>query len=109
MLIGGCSLAVGVLRGIVTIETAGPLLISSIVSVGAGLLAAYLLLLAQPHETRRPAGLANYVNGFADLATSLAVIASAMPLLKGISLAPRPPATLAIEISGSCLRQRGLQ
>jgi predicted lysophospholipase L1 biosynthesis ABC-type transport system permease subunit len=103
--IAGCSLAVGVagglierkrpfsllrltgsslgmLRSVVTLETAGPLLISSVVSVGAGSLAAALFLHAQLKETLQPPGPAYYVIVFAGLLASFAVIASTLPLLK---------------------------
>jgi hypothetical protein len=77
--------SLGMLRGVLTLETGGPLLISSVVSVGAGLLAAALFLRAQLQETLQPPGLAYYLIVLAGLAASLAVIASTLPLLKRIT------------------------
>ncbi len=75
----------GMLRRVVTLEAAGPLLISSIASAGAGLLSAHLFLRAQLHETMQPPSLAYYLLVVAGLLASLAVIASTLPLLERIT------------------------
>jgi hypothetical protein len=106
--IAGCSLAVAVagglaerrrpfsllrltgtplrmLRRVVTLEAAAPLLITAVVSAGAGLLAAQLFLHAQLRETLQPPSLSYYLLMFAGLVLSLAVIASTLPLLRRIT------------------------
>jgi predicted lysophospholipase L1 biosynthesis ABC-type transport system permease subunit len=106
--IAGCSLAVSVagglaerkrpfsllrltgaplsmLRRAVTLEAAAPLLITAVVSAGAGLLAAHLFLRAQLHETIQPPSLQYYLLVIAGLVASLGVIASTLPLLKRIT------------------------
>ncbi len=75
----------GMLRHVVTLEAAGPLLISAVVSAGAGLLSAHLFLRAQLHETLQPPTLAYYLLVLAGLLASLAVIASTLPLLARIT------------------------
>jgi hypothetical protein len=103
--IAGCSLAVSVagglaerkrpfsllrlagtplalLRRVITLEAAGPLIISAGVSAGAGLLAAQLFLRAQLHETLQPPNVEYYAIIVAGLVASLAVIASTLPLLR---------------------------
>jgi hypothetical protein len=103
--IAGCSLAVSVagglaerkrpfsllrlagtplalLRRVITLEAAGPLIISAVVSAGAGLLAAQLFLRAQLYETLQPPSVEYYLIIVAGLAASLAVIASTLPLLR---------------------------
>jgi hypothetical protein len=75
----------GMLRKVVTLEAAGPLLISAVVSAGAGLLSAHLFLRAQLHETLQPPSLAYYLLVVAGLLASLAVIASTLPLLERIT------------------------
>jgi hypothetical protein len=106
--IAGCSLAVSVagglaerkrpfsllrltgaplsmLRRVVTLEAAAPLLITAVVSAGAGLLAAHLFLRAQLHETIQAPSLQYYLLVIAGLVASLGVIASTLPLLKRIT------------------------
>jgi hypothetical protein len=103
--IAGCSLAVSVagglterkrpfsllrlagtplalLRRVITLEAAGPLIISALVSAGAGLLAAQLFLRAQLNETLQPPNVQYYLIIVAGLVASLAVIASTLPLLR---------------------------
>jgi hypothetical protein len=103
--IAGCSLAVSVagglaerkrafsllrltgaplamLRRVVTLEAAAPLLISAVVSAGTGLFAAHLFLRAQLGEALQPPSLQYYLLVLVGLIASLAVIASTLPLLK---------------------------
>jgi hypothetical protein len=72
----------GLLRRVITLEAAAPLLVSAVVSAGAGLLAAHLFLRAQLYETLQPPGAEYYGIVLAGLAASLAVIASTLPLLR---------------------------
>jgi hypothetical protein len=74
-----------VLRRVVTLESAAPLLVSAVVSAGAGLLAAHLFLRAQLYETLRPPGPGYYGMVLAGLVLSLAVIASSLPLLSRLT------------------------
>jgi hypothetical protein len=106
--IAGCSLAVSVvaglndrkrpfsllrltgvqlsmLRRVVALETAVPLLIVAVVATGTGFLAAQLFLTSQMGYTLRPPGAEYYLTVFAGLAASLGVIASTLPLLKRIT------------------------
>jgi hypothetical protein len=70
------------LRRVVLLEAAAPLLTAAAVSAGAGLLAAHLFLRAQLSETLRPPGVQYYLLVTAGLLASLAVIASTLPLLR---------------------------
>jgi predicted lysophospholipase L1 biosynthesis ABC-type transport system permease subunit len=104
LLIAGCSLAVavagslaerkrpfsllrltgapiGMLRRVITIESAAPLLITAALSAGSGLLAAQLFLRAQLSESMQSPGAAYYLLVVAGLGASLAIIASTLPLL----------------------------
>ncbi len=106
--IAGCSLAVNVagglaerrrpfsllrltgaplamLRRVVLLEAAAPLLLAALVSAGVGLLAAQLFLRAQLSETLRPPGAQYYLLVTAGLVASLAVIASTLPLLRRLT------------------------
>jgi hypothetical protein len=106
--IAGCSLAVSVvaglndrkrpfsmlrltgvqlslLRRIILLETAAPLLIVAVVATGAGFLAAHLFLISQLNYTLRPPGAEYYVTVLAGLAASFGVIASTLPLLKRVT------------------------
>jgi len=74
-----------VLRRVVALESAVPLLAVSVVAIGAGLLAAQLFLRAQMDYTLRPPGLAYYVIVGAGLVVSLGVIAATLPLLARIT------------------------
>ena len=69
------------LRRVIGLEAAAPLLITAVVSIGAGLLAAFLFLRAQLYETLQLPGLAFYLVLAAGLLASMAVIASTLPLL----------------------------
>lgn len=71
----------GMLRRVVLLEAAAPLLLAAVVSAGVGLLTAQLFLRAQLSETLRPPGAQYYLLVTAGLAASLAVIASTLPLL----------------------------
>jgi hypothetical protein len=105
--IAGCSLAVSVagglaerkrpfsllrltgtplalLRRVVLMESAVPLLVTAAVSAGAGLLAAHLFLRAQLDETLQPPRAEYYLLVLAGIVASLAVIASTLPLLERI-------------------------
>lgn len=106
--IAGCSLAVSVagglaerkrpfsllrltgtplalLRRVVTLEAAVPLVLTAVVSAGAGLLAAELFVHAQLAETLEPPTLSYYLLVVAGLVASLTVIASTLPLLNRIT------------------------
>jgi hypothetical protein len=74
-----------VLRRVVGLEAAAPLLITAAASIGAGLLAAHLFLRAQLGETLQAPGLEYYLVIVAGLVTSMAVIASTLPLLNRIT------------------------
>jgi FtsX-like permease family protein len=74
-----------VLRRVVGLEAAAPLLVTAAASVGAALLAAHLFLRAQLHLTLQAPGLAYYVVLAVGLLASLAVIASTLPLLNRIT------------------------
>jgi hypothetical protein len=108
LIIAGCSLAVsvaggltdrqrpfsllrlsgvplGVLRRVITLESAVPLLVSAALSAVAGLLAAGLFTRAALSLSLRPPGPEYYIIVAAGLAGSLAVIASSFPLLRRIT------------------------
>jgi hypothetical protein len=108
LIVAGCSLAVSVaaglndrkrpfsllrltgaplatLRRVVALESAVPLLITALTSIGMGFLAAYLFLRSQLDETLQPPGAQYYAVILAGLACSLAVIASTLPLLNRIT------------------------
>jgi len=74
-----------VLRRVVALESAVPLLAVSVVAIGAGLVAAQLFLRAQMDYTFRPPGLAYYAIVGAGLLASLGVIAATLPLLERIT------------------------
>ena len=108
LIIAGCSLAVsvtarvndrkrpfsllrltgvplGVLRGVVALEAAVPLLVISVLSAGMGFLTAGLFLNSQLGETLRPPGPEYYVIVVAGLVASLAIIGSTLPLIERIT------------------------
>ncbi|HYU02620.1 MAG TPA: FtsX-like permease family protein [Jatrophihabitantaceae bacterium] len=74
-----------VLRRVITLEAAAPLLITAVVSIAAGLLAAHLFLRAQLRETLQPPGVQYYLIVIAGILASLTIIASTLPLLKRIT------------------------
>jgi hypothetical protein len=108
LLIAGCSLAVtvagglnerkrpfsllrltgvplAVLRRVVALESAAPLLASAAVSIGVGFVAAQLFLRSQMGYTMQPPGAGYYVAVVLGLLASLAIIASMLPLLDRIT------------------------
>lgn len=70
------------LRRVVALEAAVPLLITAVVSAGAGLVTAALFLRAQLDQTLQLPGPAYYLLVAGGLIASLAVIASTFPLLE---------------------------
>ncbi|GAA5189792.1 ABC transporter permease [Rugosimonospora acidiphila] len=74
-----------VLRRIVVLETAVPLLVAAVLATGAGFLAAHLFLRAQMDYTLRPPGVVFYVISAAGLLASLGIIASTLPMLRRIT------------------------
>jgi hypothetical protein len=108
LMIAGCSLAVsvtagvrdrkrpfsllrlsgvslGVLRGVVAMEAAVPLLVIAVISAGTGLVAAGLFLSSQFGESLQPPGLSYYVIVLAGIVAALGVIASTLPLIERIT------------------------
>jgi hypothetical protein len=106
--IAGCSLAVSVvaglsdrkrpfsllrltgaplslLRRVVTMESAVPLLVIAVISIGIGFLTAGLFARSQLGCSLEAPGLSYYVTVLAGLAASLAVIASILPLLRRLT------------------------
>jgi hypothetical protein len=75
----------GVLRRVVLLESAVPLLVVSAVAIGMGFLAAQLFVRAQFAYSIRAPGAQYYVIVVAGLAASLGLIASTMPLLRRIT------------------------
>jgi hypothetical protein len=75
----------GVLRRVVVLESAVPLLLSAAVAIGAGFLAASLFVRSQLHYTLRPPGLDYYLIVALGISGSLAVLASTLPILTRIS------------------------
>lgn len=75
----------GVLRRVISLETAVPLIISAVLSVAAGFLAAGLFTSAALGDSLRPPGAEYYIIVVAGLAASLAIIASSFPLLRRIT------------------------
>jgi hypothetical protein len=74
-----------VLRRVVALESAVPLLVVAAVAIGTGLFAADLFLRAQMGYTVRPPGTEYYLTVAAGLVASLAIIASTLPLLERIT------------------------
>jgi hypothetical protein len=109
LLIAGCSLAVGVVSGIsdrrrrpfsllrltgvpvavlrrvVTLESAVPLVVVAVASAGIGLLASDLFLKSQLGVTLRFPGISYFLIVFGGLLISLGVISSTLPLLERIT------------------------
>jgi hypothetical protein len=73
------------LRRVIALETAVPLLAAAVVAVGAGLLSAHLVLTAQMHYRLASLGPAYYAIVAAGLLVSLGIIASTLPLLRRIT------------------------
>jgi hypothetical protein len=74
-----------VLRRVVALESAAPLLITAVVSTGLGFLAAGLFVSAQLGYSLRPPGAEYYLIVLAGLAASLGIIASTLPVLDRIT------------------------
>jgi hypothetical protein len=73
------------LRRVITLEAVAPLLTTAVVSIGAGFLAAQLVLRAQLHDPFKAPGLQYYLIVAAGLVASIGVIASTLPLLNRLS------------------------
>jgi hypothetical protein len=74
-----------VLRRVVTLESAVPLLIVAVLSSAIGFAGAELFLRAQLNYTLRPPGVSYYGIVLAGLAAALGIIAATLPLLKRIT------------------------
>jgi len=75
----------GVLRHVVALETALPLLLVAATAAGNGLLAAHLFLRAQLDESLQPPGAGYYLAVAAGLILALGTIAATLPLLRRIT------------------------
>jgi hypothetical protein len=76
---------VRVLRRVVALESAAPMLTVAVIAVGMGLLAAQLFLKAQMGYTLEPPGVGFYAVVVVGLVACLAIIASTLPLLERIT------------------------
>jgi hypothetical protein len=76
---------VGVLRRVVALETAVPLLLVAVISAGMGFLAAALFLRSQLGESLQPPGLDYYVIVGVGLVACLGIIAATLPLIERIT------------------------
>jgi hypothetical protein len=76
---------VGMLRRVVALESAVPLVVIALFSAGAGFLASGLFLRSELSESLRPPGIAYYAIVLTGLAASLGVIAATFPLLARIT------------------------
>jgi hypothetical protein len=76
---------VAVLRRVVALEAAVPLLVISVLSAGMGFLAAALFLRSQLSESLQVPGVGYFVLVGAGLVASLAVVASTLPLIERIT------------------------
>ena len=75
----------GLLRRVVVLESAAPLVVIALLSAGTGFLSSQLFLSSELSESLRPPGIAYYTIVLAGLAASLAVIAATFPLLDRIT------------------------
>jgi len=75
----------GVLRRVVALESAVPLLVVAVLAIGTGFLAAHLFLTSQMDYSLHPPGVAYYLIVAGGLAASLGIIGSTLPLLKRIT------------------------
>jgi hypothetical protein len=75
----------GVLRSVVVLESAVPLVVVAVISAGAGFLASALFLRSELGESLQPPGGGYYLIVLGGLLASLAVIACTFPLLKRIT------------------------
>ena len=76
---------IGMLRRVVAVESAAPLLVIAVLSSGIGFLAAGLFVRSQLSETLQPPSAGYYFTVLAGLAASLGIIASTLPLLERIT------------------------
>jgi hypothetical protein len=72
---------IGVMRRVVLLESAVPLLVTAVVATGSGFLAAELFLRSQLHYTLVAPGAGYYLTVLGGLAASLGVIALTLPLM----------------------------
>jgi hypothetical protein len=75
----------GTLRRVVALESALPLVVLAVVSIGTGFSAAGLFLSSQLQESLQPPGLQYYLIVLAGLLASLTIIASTLALLRRIT------------------------
>lgn len=75
----------GVLRRVVALESAVPLLLVAALAAGTGFLAAHLFLTSQMRYTLRAPPVAYYLIVAAGLVASLGIIASTLPLLRRLT------------------------
>jgi hypothetical protein len=75
----------GMLRRVVGLESAVPLLFIAVISIGTGFLAAALFLRSQLSETLQPPGIQYYIIVVGGLVAALAIIATTLPLLERIT------------------------
>jgi predicted lysophospholipase L1 biosynthesis ABC-type transport system permease subunit len=75
----------GMLRRVVGLESAVPLLLIAVISIGTGFLAAGLFLRSQLSETLQPPGIQYYAIVVGGLLAALAIIATTLPLLERIT------------------------
>ena len=75
----------GVLRRVVALEAAVPLVVVAVTAAGTGLLAAHLFLRSQLRESLTPPGGNYYLVVAAGLALALGIVASTLPLLARIT------------------------
>lgn len=75
----------GVLRRVVLLETAVPLIFVAVISAGMGLLATQIYARAQIHQSMQMPGTGFYVIVAVGLAAALAVIVATFPMLKRIT------------------------
>ena len=78
-------IAVHQFANVVALESAAPLLITAVVSIGLGFLAAGLFASAQLGYSLSPPGAEYYLIVLAGLAASLGIIASTLPVLDRIT------------------------
>ncbi|MFD0526962.1 FtsX-like permease family protein [Kitasatospora arboriphila] len=81
--LGGAPL--GLLRTVVALESALPLVVVAVVATGTGLLSAHLFLTSQMHYTLVSPGAVYYALVVVGLVASLGIIASTLPLLRRIT------------------------
>jgi hypothetical protein len=72
---------IGVMRRVVLLESAVPLLVTAVVATGSGFLAAELFLRSQLHYSLVAPGAGYYLTVLGGLAASLGVIALTLPLM----------------------------